>query len=473
MDSSFIDLDILLTHIREPRSRGYFLDAVRAYKAGALRAAISSGWVAVVYDLILKYRELSALGNAQATAYLRDWDTATTDQNTERLVKLESEILCHATREIQLLNPHALTHLKRFRQDRHRCAHPAFDTQSELFEPSPELVRLHLVNAIDLVLSQNPLQGKAILELFSIDVQSVGFPKDDFKIWDYVHERYLDRTRRQNIINFGTVLAKSLLRGVPEEWEKHSNKIIQALVAIRDRAPDSWPELFASIRMILNSLPPDDRLRGITFIAAFPDFWPELDAATRTILRETVENTTPEDLNLDDYIFLSRLKILELEQPMLRLINELPTKRLRDVISIEALPEFWSAALKCYKESDSFKESQNNFRDFILPFADTLTAEMFDSLLIVIEKQNQNWPAWRTPRFLLELLNTVSEENFPTHHGRSRFYLFLLRQHPTSGPQSWINVYGDVFESFEQDGWTPPSPPEAPTYEMGSSDEPV
>ena len=458
-------------NIREPRSRAYFLDAVRAYKAGALRAALSSGWVAVVYDLILKYRELSALGNAQATAYLRDWDTATTDQNTERLVKLESEILCHAMKEIQLLNPHVLTHLKRFRQDRHRCAHPAFDTQSELFEPSPELVRLHLVNAIDLVLSQNPLQGKAILELFSIDVQSVGFPRDDFKIWNYVHERYLDRTRCQNIINFGMVLAKSLLRGVPDEWEKHSNKIIQALVAIRDRAPDSWPELFASIRRILNSLPPDDRMRGITFIAAFPDFWPELDAATRTILRETVENTPPENLNLNDYIFLTRVKIPELAQPMVRLINDLPTKKLRDAISIEALTEFWSAALKCYKNSDSFKESQNNFRDFILPFADKFTADMSDSLLAAIEEQNQNWPAWRTPRLLLELLNTISEENFPTPRGCNRFYLFLLKQHPTSGPQSWINTYTDVFELFEQNGWTPPNPLEKPDQEMDSSDE--
>ena len=117
MDSNFVDLDILLTRIREPRSKSYFLDAVRAYKANALRAALSSAWVAVVYDLISKYRELSTMGNAQATAYLKDWDAATNitnKQNTAKLLRMESKILCHAAREIQFLNPHALIQLKRF-----------------------------------------------------------------------------------------------------------------------------------------------------------------------------------------------------------------------------------------------------------------------------------------------------------------------------------------------------------------------
>jgi hypothetical protein len=62
VDSEFVDLDILLTRIRHPQSKVYFLDAVKAYKAGALRGALTSAWVALVYDLIAKYRELSATG---------------------------------------------------------------------------------------------------------------------------------------------------------------------------------------------------------------------------------------------------------------------------------------------------------------------------------------------------------------------------------------------------------------------------
>jgi hypothetical protein len=35
MDIGFIDLDILLTRIRNPKSKVYFLDAVKAYRGTA------------------------------------------------------------------------------------------------------------------------------------------------------------------------------------------------------------------------------------------------------------------------------------------------------------------------------------------------------------------------------------------------------------------------------------------------------
>ena len=57
----------ILTRIRHAQSRVYFLDAVKAYKAGALRAALTSAWVALVYDLIAKYRELDDHAESQAS----------------------------------------------------------------------------------------------------------------------------------------------------------------------------------------------------------------------------------------------------------------------------------------------------------------------------------------------------------------------------------------------------------------------
>jgi hypothetical protein len=207
MDHSFIDLDMLLTRIRQPQSKTYFLDAVKAYKAGALRSALSSAWVAVVYDLITKYRELDAMGDGAAGAFIQAWDTANAAGDVKRLLQLEASIINNATADTQLLNRIAGTQLNRLREDRHLCAHPAFSAEAELFEPSPELVRVHLVNAIDLVLSQEPLQGKAILEQFDVDVQSTGFPNAHVRILEYVEQRYLARVRPQNIKNFGIVLA--------------------------------------------------------------------------------------------------------------------------------------------------------------------------------------------------------------------------------------------------------------------------
>lgn len=247
VDSGFVDLDILLTRIRHPPSKVHFLDAVKAYKAGALRGALTSAWVALAYDLIAKYRELSAMGDAAATAFLQSWDNATAAGDVAKLLQLEAGILEDATANTQVVNRIARTHLERLREDRHRCAHPAFSAEADLFEPSPELVRLHLVNTVDLVLSQEPLQGKAIFDLYDVDVQSPGFPTAYERILDYVEQRYLARVRAQNVRNFGTVLAKSLLKGVPAQWEPLHRKIIPSLVTVRDRAPQAWPDIFAAI----------------------------------------------------------------------------------------------------------------------------------------------------------------------------------------------------------------------------------
>ena len=273
MDSGFIDLDMLMTRIREPRSKTYFLDAVKAYKVGALRAALSSAWVALVYDLISKYRELDAMGDAAATAFLQTWDTAIVNNDVKRLLELEATIIADATENTQVLSRISKMHLERLREDRHLCAHPAFSTDADLFEPSPELVRLHLVNAIDLVLSQEPLQGKAIFEQFDVDVQSAGFPTAIQKIQDYVEQRYLARIRTQNVRNFGIVLAKSLIKGTPPQWESFREKVIASLIAVRDRAPVAWPDIRDAIPRLVNTIEPPNRLRAIAFIGAFPDFW--------------------------------------------------------------------------------------------------------------------------------------------------------------------------------------------------------
>ena len=144
-----------------------------------------------VYDLIAKYRELSAQGDAAATTFIQSWDAATAAHDVRRLLQLEATIIEDATVNTQIVNRIAQTHLERLREDRNFCAHPAFFAEAELFEPSPELVRLHLVNAVDLVLSREPLQGKAIFDLFDVDVQSTGFPTAHAKILDYVEQRYL------------------------------------------------------------------------------------------------------------------------------------------------------------------------------------------------------------------------------------------------------------------------------------------
>ncbi|QOI56569.1 hypothetical protein [Rouxiella badensis] len=451
MDIGFIDLDILLTRIRHPQSKVYFLDAVKSYKAGALRGALTTAWVALVYDLIAKYRELSAMGDAAATAFLQSWDNATASRDISKLLQLERSILEDATANTQVINHIARTHLDRLHEDRHLCAHPAFSAEVDLFEPSHELVRLHLVNAVELVLSQEPLQGKAIFDLYDVDVQSPGFPTDHQRILDYVEQRYLARVRAQNVRNFGTVLAKSLLKGVPVQWEALHHKIIVSLVAIRDRAGHAWPDVSMAIVKLIDHLEPHNRHRAIGFIAAFPDLWERLQEPTRTSLQTTIENVPPAEII--DYRVLTGVTFLQFRPALLELIAGLTEKQLVDAIAFQPLADLWPMAIEYYQTSGSFRGSEANFNALITPFAGRLSQQQLDQLLDAIIGNGQNWDAAETDTLLLGMLRNTTPADLPTTGARNNFYQHILHQRRT-------DKYSDVITFLQSDGW--PLPPQEP-----------
>lgn len=456
LDANFIDLDILLTRIRNPQSRVYFLDAVRAYKAGALRASLTSAWVALVFDLIAKYRELSAMGDAAATAFLQSWDTATAARDISRLLHLEASVIEDATNNTQVVNQIARIHLERLREDRHLCAHPAFSAEAELFEPSPELVRLHLVNAVGLVLSQEPLQGRAIFALFDVDIQSPGFPTAHPRILDYVEQRYLDRVRPQNISNFGAVLAKSLLKGVPPAWEPQRNKIISSLVALRERAPHAWQAVSQLIVRLIDNLEPQHRPRAIAFAASFPDFWPLLQQPTRTALQETVDNTDP--ATLTEYRILTGVSLPQLRPAMLNIIASLDRDHLAEAIAAQPIAELWPRAIQLYEESGSYRGSEANFRRLVAPFAGRLDSQQHDRLLDAIIQNGENWDAADTDTLLLGTLRNATPAQWPSHNARNRFYHHIRRMRRRQ-------KYAEVIALFQSNGWAAPPP------DQGEDDE--
>lgn len=449
MDTGFVDMDILLTKVRNHQSKIYFLDAVKAYKAGALRAAMTSVWVALVYDIIAKYRELSAMGDAAATAFLQSWDNATIAGDIRKLLQLEASIIEDATNNTQVVNHIAGKHLERLREDRHLCAHPAFSAEAELFEPSPELVRLHLVNTVDLVLAQEPLQGKAIFDLFDADVQSPGFPTQITRALDYVEQRYLERVRAQNVRNFGAVLAKSLLKGVPAQWESHRPKIVLSLVAVRERATSAWADVSQAIVRLIDNLDPQDRPRAIAFIASFPDLWPLLLEPTRTALQQTVENVDPAGLT-DFRIFLG-LTVPQFRDPLTRVIATLNREEFARAISAQPIIELWPRAVELYRESGGWRASEANFRDLIAPFVGRLNSQRFEQLLDAILQNGQNWDAAATDQLLLGMLRNVDAADLPSLAARDRFYQGIRNSRR-------LAKYQNVFDLFQISGWVPPPP---------------
>jgi hypothetical protein len=134
---AYIDLDTLLSRVKSHYSKRYAEEAIRSYRAGALRAATTSIWVAVQYDIVSKIRELAENGDKEAKAFADSIDKAINNQSDIDSVKkqqldLEKKLLEKA-HEIQLINLSEKRALMRIQEDRHWCAHPFFMPDNTLF----------------------------------------------------------------------------------------------------------------------------------------------------------------------------------------------------------------------------------------------------------------------------------------------------------------------------------------------------
>jgi hypothetical protein len=153
-EGNLADLEELVLSVRDRNSREYIGEAVVDYQSRCYRSAISAAWVAITYDIISKIRELSVQGDAQARNFIERVDRAIAlrvadpVESKKQLQAIEGELLVIAHDTFEFLTDHDLRDMTRLRDDRHLCAHPAFAGEDYLFQPSPELVRTHLVHAI-------------------------------------------------------------------------------------------------------------------------------------------------------------------------------------------------------------------------------------------------------------------------------------------------------------------------------------
>lgn len=187
MIESLADIEALAVRCRSEQSRGYISEAMQCYRAGAYRASIVSTWIAVVFDLIDKVRELAVSGDSKAKAIEARYETyiKQIEQGNSAGVKgaleFERGILEICRDQLQFFDPHQFIDLTRLREDRHRCAHPSFQRVGMPYQPSAEQARVHVRNAVVNVLAQPPVQGKAALAELKALVSSAYFPSDDDK----------------------------------------------------------------------------------------------------------------------------------------------------------------------------------------------------------------------------------------------------------------------------------------------------
>jgi hypothetical protein len=288
-------LEELVLRCPDESGRIHIREAIKSYEGSAYRAAIITTYVAVCFDLIEKLRALAAAGDAEAKALLVSLSNLQNQQANNDpkavsgLLEFERSLLEVFRNKFDFFGTHEFEDLNRLRQDRNRCAHPSFLHTAQPYSPTAELARLHISNAINLVLSQQPRQGKAALESLKAVVLSQNFPTS--------RADALERLKGSELANGRDALVRAfvdeLAFGWPDSASPYHKKLaaVHALLAtVEINRPIAVPRAAVAMEKLLMSPEPDAVHFGGVIALRVPDAGEIASEPARAVIKQWLQN---------------------------------------------------------------------------------------------------------------------------------------------------------------------------------------
>lgn len=295
--SGLVQLEELVLRCRDVQARRYIAEAVACYNAGAYRACIVTTWIAVVFDIIGKLRELDMTGDAEAKAVLERFASHQENRDIDSILRFERGVLDVAKDGFELLSPLEYDDLKRLQEDRNRCAHPSMASEEDVYSPSAELARLHLRSAVSHLMARPPVQGKAAMERVLRDVRSEYFPSGIREATAYLSGGPLARPRESLVRNLIIVLLKEITRDCPRDAMKTAVQRLNGISAIRSMHMQIVDRcLTESLSSLLEQMPEDRLVFAAAIVAGITDSWSFLRDHVRTKLTQYVLAMPQEDV---------------------------------------------------------------------------------------------------------------------------------------------------------------------------------
>jgi len=377
------DLDELILSCRNEDGRKYISEAVYCYKAGAYRACIVSTWIAVVYDLLSKVRELGLSGDAEAQRIVSDlnrWHPLIAHNDLGAIknsLELEREIVGIANDRFDFFEGMEVVELERLHDDRNRCAHPTYQASEQPYAPSAELARAHLVHAVQYVLSRAPVQGKAATTQVIRLVESSYFPTDVEQAKIQLRSGGLDRARE----SFVRAVIDHLIFGYFEgdAGLKGREQVVVAVRALAEMYPDACEH---RIRRDLNTLGRrlPDKLQGyfFGFLKGYRRTWEFLELDNQNRVKEVLRQSSDE---IAQYAIPIAVEYRGLEETCAERLKHLPLKELSFVSQMTKHRLVIEAGVNLYCSSKSFDQANANYK-VIESAIDQLTPAQMRRILV-------------------------------------------------------------------------------------------
>jgi len=386
--SDLEDPDMSPGRCRDPNARQLILEAVRSHQTGAQRAAIVSIWIAVVYDLFGKLRELAQAGDANAQKTVEEIDRAVNDHNVTSAQKIEAGILKEARDKFGLLTANEHHDLERLYEDRHRSAHPSLNRPEEIYVPTPELVRLHLRNAVAHLLSQPPVQGRAALEHLQKEVDSDLFPKATADAAEYLRAGIYRRMKPVLVRDFCSAAIASCLND-PQITPVQFARRVRGINALRSINSDPVNDsLRDKLTPAARRVPDTSFHRVLRFLASINDACSRLEPDVQMRAQTYIANAKA--LELVQFIRYA-LVIPQFCEAARARVGDLTHAGLKHIFAEESReelvnfdvppPELLDRVVELYVASSSWATSNALAKTLIVPYSALLNAEQVSQLL--------------------------------------------------------------------------------------------
>lgn len=399
MASPLADLDELVLKCRDEKAKKYIKEAVNCYKSGAFRSSIVSTWIAVTFDLIDKFKELSTLGDREAEKQVEEIEKARRINDISRFLQLEREIIEVARDKLELISHTESVDLERLQEDRNRCAHPSMNLEGDIFNPSAELARLHIRSAVNHLLQYPPSQGKYALERLVTEIESKYFPTKYEDVLLAIKASPLLKPRFSLLRNFIVVEIKKVLN-LSTDYRVRS-KVYEVLNAIKELHQQEFNDIMdKDLSKIVQRMPDEELHSVVQFLARTKDSWVYLDALTQNRISSYIKGIPSKDI---DTLELA-LNYEPLEPSAEQRLSTATMQEATDIAPFDMDSRIIDRMLDIYSTVNSFAEANSWASDAILYLSDFSEIQV-ERLIVLASKNSQISGSNEYPRLIRVLRN--------------------------------------------------------------------
>lgn len=389
-------LDDLILKCRSQKAKKYIQEAIACYNATAYKSAIVGTWVAVVYDIYEKIRDLSMNGDGKAKEEfqkIETWQLQLQNGNsnvTKCLLDYERNILELAHNTFEFIDIYQYDELKRLQEDRHKCAHPTFQKDWTPFNPSAELTRTHIRNSVEFLLSQPPLQGKSALHAINNILTSEFLPLEP----EQIEAALMTTPFAKPSSALVKALVGSLVYDIFEDniYKKRQFKILN--VISRLYPVDTLGEIVRILPKLYPQIQTNDKFYlfvGLITRISNLNLWPNIPQAYKDAIKKFIE-----DGNIIQVAWtLSEAPtIKELRVPIFQYVHSLDVEDLVEIFNAPFVTKslfglFKGHIVSLYKKVDQWETNNTIVRNLLHPFFSSLSQTDIDEIKkFILEDEN-------------------------------------------------------------------------------------